>query len=231
MLQKEIDRYGDVLQNCALFAGVKKEELTCLLLENGEVQSYGAGQVIFAPDNFKDAVGIFLTGAAKAEKISDSRTLELNRFTPPMMFGAAAVFTRTDEYVTRVSALAPCKILFITAGQLSEIFRASPKISENYIGFLSGRIAFLNRKIDSFTQNSAEEKMALFLHDACKNQAEPFMVPCSPTRFASELGISRATVYRALGHFEKLGYIQKKGKNLYIHNPTALLYYKENERK
>lgn len=113
-----------------------------------------------------------------------------------MMFGAAAVFRQAQEYVTQVTAKTLCQVLFLTDKELDAIFREDFAAARNYISFLSERIAFLNRKIDSFTKGSAEEKMALYLHDQCMGRSESFSIACSPTRLSRELGISRATVYR-----------------------------------
>ena len=142
---------------------------------------------------------------------------------------AAAVFRQAQEYVTQVTAKTLCQVLFLTDKELDAIFREDFAAARNYISFLSERIAFLNRKIDSFTKGSAEEKMALYLHDQCMGRSESFSIACSPTRLSRELGISRATVYRALDHFCQLGYIRRDGAQLHILDARGLLDWREPE--
>lgn len=222
-------KYEEVLLHCFLFSGFDVPRLSRVLSGRGEILTFRAGQTIFSPHCFKRAVGIFLKGKAQAEKAAEGRTVVLNRFEPPMMFGAAAVFRQAQEYVTQVTAKTLCQVLFLTDKELDAIFREDFAAARNYISFLSERIAFLNRKIDSFTKGSAEEKMALYLHDQCMGRSESFSIACSPTRLSRELGISRATVYRALDHFCQLGYIRRDGAQLHILDARGLLDWREPE--
>ncbi|MDD3192800.1 MAG: Crp/Fnr family transcriptional regulator [Oscillospiraceae bacterium] len=226
-MESILPKYETTLRQCFLFSGFDGDRLARALSGRGEVAVFAAGQTIFSPHSFKRAVGIFLQGKAQAEKTAEGRAVVLNRFEPPMMFGAAAVFRQAKEYVTQVTALTRCRVLFLTDEELDAIFREDFGAARNYISFLSERIAFLNRKIDSFTQGSAEEKMALYLHDQCMGRAGAFSIACSPTRLSRELGVSRATVYRALERFCRLGYIRRTGAQLEILNAQGLLDWQE----
>ena len=111
-------KYEKVLLRCFLFSGFDAPRLSRVLSGRGEVLSFDAGQAIFSPHCFKRAVGIFLQGKAQAEKFAEGRTVVLNRFEPPMMFGAAAVFRQAQEYVTQVTAKTRCRVLFLTDEEL-----------------------------------------------------------------------------------------------------------------
>ena len=220
-------KYPEILLQCFLFSGFDKERLSRALSGRGEAVVFAAGETIFSPGRFRRAVGILLQGRAQAEKKADGRTVVLNRFQPPMMFGAAAVFRPAREYVACVTAKTRCRVLFLTDWELDAIFQEDFLAARNYISFLSERIAFLNRKIDSFTQGSAEEKMALYLHDQCVGRKGPFLIECSPTRLSRELSVSRATIYRVLDRFCQLGYIRRMGSQLQILDVQGLLDWRE----
>lgn len=224
-----LPKYEEMLLQCFLFTGFDKERLGRVLSGRGEIAVFTAGETIFSPSSFRRAVGIFLQGKAQAEKNADGRTVVLNRFQPPMMFGAAAVFRSAREYVTCVVAKTQCRVLFLTDRELDAIFQEDFLAARNYISFLSERIGFLNRKIDSFTKGSAEEKMALYLHDQCAGRQGHFFIDCSPTRLSRELSVSRATVYRALDRFCQLGYIRRTGSQLQILDAKSLLDWRETE--
>ena len=222
-----LGKFEPTLLSCFLFHGFDAARLRRVLAGRGELALFSAGEAIFSPHRFKRAVVIFLLGKEEAVKIAEGRTVILNRFEPPMMFGAAAVFRQAQEYVTQITAKTKCLVLFLSDTELDGIFQEDFGAARNYIRFLSERIAFLNRKIDSFTQNSAEEKMALYLQDQCVGRSGEFSIRCSPTALARELGISRATVYRALERFSALGYIRRCGARLEILDPGGLLEWRE----
>ena len=132
-------KYEEVLLHCFLFSGFDAPRLSRVLSGRGEILTFRAGQTIFSPHCFKRAVGIFLKGKAQAEKAAEGRTVVLNRFEPPMMFGAAAVFRQAQEYVTQVTAKTLCQVLFLTVRELDAIFRVDFAAARNYISLLSER--------------------------------------------------------------------------------------------
>ena len=118
-----LPKYEDVLLQCFLFSGFSAERLALALSGRGEIAAFNAGQTIFSPHSFKRAVGIFLQGKAQAETAAEGRIVVLNRFQPPMMFGAAAVFRQAQEYVTQVTAKTRCRVLFLTDEELDALLR------------------------------------------------------------------------------------------------------------
>ena len=87
-----------------------------------------------------------------------------------------------------------------------------------YIRYLSGRIHFLQRRIDALAEGPAEEKLASFLLSAARPDGKNGWVFEAPslTRLASSLSVGRATLYRALDAFEQSGIIQREGRTRYL---------------
>lgn len=79
-----------------------------------------------------------------------------------------------------------------------------------YIRFLSGRVQFLNRKIDSFTQPNVQQTVQQWLE---RNRGENGMVQVQGgyARLARALNVSRASLYRCLGQMEQEGILHKQG--------------------
>ena len=148
-----LSKYEETLLQCFLFNGFDRERLVRALSGRGEIVVFAAGETIFSPDSFRRAVGIFLQGKAQAEKNTDGRAVVLNRFGPPMMFGAAAVFCSAKEYVTCVKAKTRCRILFLTDRELDAIFQEDFLAAKNYISReLSVSRATVYRALDRFCQ-------------------------------------------------------------------------------
>ncbi len=220
--EKIIAKYKTVLQRCFLFDGCDSDKIAGILKDRGEAAVFSPGETIFSPDNFRRAVGIILQGTAEAQKSGDNRVIVLNHFVPSMMFGAAAVFRNTKNYVGSVVAKSRCRVLFLTGQELEEMFREDYLLVHNYIAFLSQRIAYLNRKIDGFTKSSAQEKVILYLQERALARASDAAVNFSATLAARELGISRASVYRVLDNLVKDGLIAREGNNLRILDAAGL---------
>ena len=97
----------------------------------------------------------------------------------------------------------------------------SPAFRENYIGFLGGRIRFLNRKIGYLTAGSAERRLALYLASLGPGEVR-LSIPFSA--LSELLDIGRASLYRALDRLEADGQIVRHGgRSLTVVNPEALL--------
>lgn len=200
-----------ILAECFLFRGLTDEQKAnayqCLT-----VQSFQKGEVIYSQHHFQQSLGILLEGEASVQK--ESGTL-LNLLKSGSCFGAAALFAPAEEYVTTIMARKACKVAFISNEELAELFRQYPDMALSYIRFLSGRIQFLNQKIDSFTTASAEDAVWQWLK-AHQDEMGRVRVEGGFARLARELSIGRASLYRSLAQLEQSGQIVKNGAEIEI---------------
>ena len=137
----------------------------------------------------------------------------LNLLQSGSCFGVAALFAPAEEYVTTITARKACKAAFISGETLAELFRQYPDMAMAYITFLSGRIQFLNQKIDSFAASSAEDAVYRWLL-AHQDEAGRVKVGGGFARLARELNIGRASLYRSLTQLEQAGRIVKHGAEI-----------------
>lgn len=202
--------YKEILEKCFLFENLPAQ-IQEMVFSELEVQNFKKGQSIYTKQEFEKSLGIILEGEATVYK----ENAVLNRLTPGSLFGAAAVFSDGDEYVTTIRAEKKCAIVFITDEELQDYFVRFPDMALEYIKFLSGRIRFLNRKIDSFTSRSAEDALWGWL---CNNrQADnQLVIKEGYAELARKLNVSRASLYRALAKLEDEGKIIKNGSKIKI---------------
>ncbi len=200
-----------VLSGCFLFKALdemQKEEVFKKLI----VQSFQKGEAIYTQHQFQRSLGIVLEGEAAVKK--DKGTL-LNILKEGSCFGAAALFAPAEEYVTLIVAYKACKVVFISGEELAQLFRKYPDMALDYIAFLSGRIQFLNQKIDSFTTPSAEEAVWQWILTHADQNGKA-VANGGFARLARELSIGRATLYRCLTQLEMDGKIEKDGAQIMI---------------
>lgn len=204
----------ELLSRCFLFADIPPDELPGLFAELTE-ERYPAGAVIYSRTEFRRAMGVVLSGRLTAVKGKD---LLLNTLGPGSCFGAAALFCPAEDYVTTVRAKEPSSLVFLSDGWLTGLFRRHPQAAVAYIAFLSERIRFLNRKIDSFTAPSVQE--ALYRHLAEAAREGRVEIAGGYSQLARTLNIGRASLYRALDALEGEGRIRREGRTVCLLSQT-----------
>lgn len=207
----------------ALTAAQQEQLGQCFLFESvpphamGEVtadliaERCKAGEIIYSRRAFRRAVGVVLEGRLTALKGKD---LVLNTLGPGQCFGVAALFCPEEDYVTTVKAKTPGTLVFLPDRWLEELFRAYPETAVAYIKFLSQRICFLNRKIDSFTAPSVQE--ALYRHFLTVEKGGVVEIVGGYSQLARALNIGRASLYRALEELEGDERIRREGKRIVL---------------
>ena len=205
-----MDDHRTLLQHHILFrdTGALLDEALAL-----GVKAFPRGETICGPDTAERALGIVLEGRAEAVSSAREQTV-LAAFGPGDTFGAAALFGGTG-YVSRIRAVTGCTVLLLPEALLTDWFARCPQMAVNYIGFLSGRVRFLNGKIAIFTQDSAQHRLYRWLRANC-DEAGRLPERCSMTKLAGTLSMGRTSLYRAMEELEGAGLIVRDGKRIEV---------------
>ncbi|MEG2119131.1 MAG: Crp/Fnr family transcriptional regulator [Pseudoflavonifractor sp.] len=174
------------------------------------VRQVAKGQTIYTPTEFSHALGILLTGSIQVSK----EGFVVSTLKPGDGFGAAALFNDRPNYATTLTARADCRLVFFPQPLVAELMREFPALTERYIRYLSGRIRFLEEKMDGLLAGSAERKLAQYL--LAHRTGRAVALDCSATGLAARLGVSRASLYRALDALTAAGGIAREGKEIHI---------------
>ena len=210
-----------LVRSCFLFAGVGEAELI-EFLSGGEcfIDSFSKGETVFTAGEEEKKLGILLFGKAKAV-CSEEKKGSLKSFTAGDLFGAAGVFCKTgNEPFSKIKASGSCKIFFVTRAGVEKLILKNPKCALDYITFLSERVAFLNRRISTFTGGEAVARVAKYLLAAAGED-----LICRNINFsalAGSLDISRASLYRAKNELTEIKAISADNKDIIILDPDAL---------
>ena len=107
--------------------------------------------------------------------------------------------------------------MFISFEEFKSILATNSAVALNYIRFLSGRIEFLNKKIDEFTAPDTFEKLSRYLLDkaVCDNGRMVCRVK-SMVELSKTLNMGRASLYRSFEELEQQNIITRYGKNIII---------------
>ena len=199
----------EVLQNCPLFSGFTGAQI-CALLEN----SGGLRRKLKKGERLPEhRLGLLLSGALSIKgQAVDSREFELNHILPGAAFGAASLFLQGTT-LSSIFAEKNSEVFLLDADQVWALMDASSRFRSNYIVFLCGRIAFLNKKIESLSGYTAESRLLAYLQ---QEQQEGEVQIASFRALAGALGISRASLYRAMDALAAAGQLQRLGNRLVL---------------
>lgn len=178
------------------------------------IQSFSSGQILYQPQRFLRCLGVLLSGHVRVT----SGTLSVSTLEPGELFGAAALYNDAPDYATTLTAHTPCRAIFFSQATVDRLLGEEPLLRRNYLRYLSGRIRFLSGRLQSVTQAGAEGKLARYL----LANATGGTVNISATDLARQLGLSRASLYRAFDALEQADLIRRSGKTIEVPSLPAL---------
>ena len=167
-----------------------------------------------------DRVGLVLSGKATVHTTDPSRRALIRILSKGDIFGLAGIFSDEPE-MSKIYANGECRCVFLSRESMLHLLEKSDVFRQNYIGFLSNRIRFLNRKIAYLTAGSAERRLALYLLSFETHEVE---LSDSIRSLSDLLNLGRASLYRAFDKLCEDGYLLKEGKKITILNSEAMLH-------
>lgn len=193
------------------------------ITDNAVKTSYSDRETILSAKD--DAIGIGLIVNGKASISSSERTNSpfLRMLNEGDTFGAASLFKKNGGYFTSVMAIGDCTVVYITKDTVRKLFEKYPLTAINYIEFLSDRIAFLNKKVSTFTAQNAEARIACYIYQLTNGEAKKATLPFSYSMLSDHLGIGRASLYRALDLMCQNEIISRDSKSITVLSPDGLL--------
>ena len=195
-----------------LLKNLKENEKSEIVSTFSSPVCFKKGETVYNNTKFKSAIGYIVKGAATAVSDNQNHT-HLKTFSKGMSFGAAALFGGNDCYISKITAKTDLEVLFITENELAVIFEKYPQTAINYITFLSEKVRFLNKKLNVVSCSGTENTVLKHLTSLADQNGDINNFK-NMSLVAKSLGISRASLYRALSDLEQNGYIIKE--NNYI---------------
>ncbi len=184
------------------------------ILDKGIIQEYGRGEILLSTREEPQGLAILLVGSAQILSGDEKHPALLRTIRERDSFGAASLFSRERNYRTCIRALQTCQVFYVPATLVQEICLQEPAAAQNYITFLSNRIAFLNRKITAFTAGSVQERLVLYLLHLPLGPDGSWKLDISYGELSEQLGVGRASLYRAIDSLCEAGYIERDKKKV-----------------
>lgn len=200
---------ASLLKNCKIFENTDLKVLTKLTENCSQEVTFRRGEVILSPDADCRRLGMILSGSAQVKK-GRAAISSLQRGD---VFGAVSLFSDEPNPATSITARVECCAIFFSKDDIERLISENPDTAIGLASYLSNRIRFLTRRIESLTAGDCESKLLSFILDREENGVAEIQ---SCADLARKLDVGRASLYRALENLEAAGNIRREGKKIYI---------------
>lgn len=203
------------LQTLPLFSGVPKALTESIPAREGcSVCVYEAGACVAKSGDTNRRLGILYAGTAEVEKCGKGAPMLMSVLKKGDLTGASTLFLKGAATANTLYTKEGCTLIYLSETLLCALMRESFTLAENYMRYLTGRIHFLTKRIESIASPTAADK--LYRH-AKQNAVEGlFCPPRSMAALATTLSLSRASLYRAIDELQAAGLIQCENKTIRI---------------
>lgn len=204
------------------FRNIKDKTLKDIFAEyDFKIVEFSKNETVFSKNNYRKTVGFIIEGKCEVKRERNSgEPIPLNSLTRYSSFGILSVFSEGAEFPTVIKAVTPCKIMFISGEDMISMVKKYRTVAINIITFLSDRIAFLNKKIETFSEKSTCAKLATYLLTKYKTSGNEIVI--SRTKLSAELGVGRASLYRDIDFLVNKNLIKTDKKRIIIICPEGL---------
>lgn len=215
------------LRQVSLFNGLSDKDLRELETVVRE-RSFRKNEVIFHAQEPGNALFIIKRGRVKISMDDKGgREIILRIFEAGDFFGEMSLLDGEPRSAT-VSSLEPCQALILSRDEFLRFIPRHPDVVLKMLTALSGRLRKADEKISRLVFADAYEKVASVLVEILEERKIPLNIgteiPISFTRkeLADQAGLSRETLTRVLGDFQRAGVVRIKGRLVAIVNPAKL---------
>ena len=222
----QTEELAGLLHACPLFADISPDTVERLLAETGaSAATFPAGEAIPAADpSGRPRLVVLAKGKAAVTTPDPGHAVLLRFLRAGDLFGIANLFS-DEPSVSTVRAETDCTCLLLSESAVRHLLDTDAEFRKSYIGFLSGRIRFLNKKIGYLTAGSAERRLALYLAGLGTGDV---VLTESISSLSDLLNLGRASLYRAFDRLTADGWLIRDGKRLRLTDREAMLaFYKQ----
>ncbi len=189
------------------------------LAENGRVKEKDPGQLIYLQDTRAEEFYYVVSGTVKcfiSSSDGDERILTFHH--GGELIGEASFFDRQPR-VSSAVAVTKCRLVAVDRPRLEEVFARHPGLAVSMLEYLARTVRLLSGHVDSaFLQ--ADKRIAR--HLLSMPPGPDGSLRCTHEDIGASVGVSRVTVSRVLGEFDRQGWIKTGYKSLRLVDRAAL---------
>lgn len=221
-LAVSLDPCLPTLAASSLFAGVDAKDLPQALdILHARCRTFCKGELVQRLGEPFRYVGVLVSGAIEGSFDSERYDqVNMNRFGPGDMYGAAFACAGTEASPIQLEALRETEVVLLDMGGLMDAGRlgARPELEEtllrNLLETTARQSTFLARKVRILGQRSLRDRIVVFLRGLPVEADGWRQLPFSETAMASFIGANRSAVSRELGRMMDEGLLRMDGRRV-----------------
>ncbi len=158
---------------------------------------------------------ILKKGSATIRRLSSGHPVTVRTAKCGEVFGVASVFGECEQSLSSIIANDTCTVYYLNEELLKKLISDYPIIGINYISFLTDRIRFLNKRIDTFSADNTESRVYEFFLSQADNNGK-VVLNFGMAELSRRLNIGRTSLYRSIETLEKSGLITRNKNTVEI---------------
>ena len=215
-----------LLRNCALFEGIRSEDLLPMLgCLGAKAVSAAKNQVIFQEGDPAHSLGIVLTGSVQVirEDYYGNRSI-LARIGPAGLFAESFACAGVASLPISVVAVENSTVLLIDSRRITLTCQNAcgfhSQMIFNMMKVVASKNLLLNQKLEIISKRTTREKlMAYLLHQAKLHGSDTFTIPYDRQALADYLEVERSAMSAEISKLRKDGIIECDRSTFHLLQP------------
>lgn len=206
--------------------------------KNRPLQTLRKGTILFNEGDPLGRLYYIKDGYVKIYRLSEEgRETTSYLLGPGHVLGVRTLLTQEERTMHTAEALTPLKVITISRKECFENIVEHPEVLVDLIHVFADRLAYTEKKYESFVYASTSARVAIFLADCAKrfgtdkNGEIKIDLDLTHQRIAEFVGAFRETVTIALHRLEKEGTVKVNRGNVKVLNQKKLNEYATLGRK
>ena len=190
-----------------LFRGVDPQVVRSAFLRH-----FQRGEAVSEIQHGIECVGVVVSGSLGVEANEKSSVSVLRRGGE---FGICNIFVR-EKMPTKLWARVRSEVLFIPKEEFARLLGDDSALMYRYVKLCNEKMIYLAERLRLLSVPNSTERLLYYLQTAAEGDTVRLKIP--KDELARQIGISRASLFRAISALEDEGKISVKGNQIILHS-------------
>ncbi len=220
----------------ASFEPGKQFEDVLAHLPISSITEYRKGQVVYGPDSPSKSIHLLVTGRIEiSQRAEDGSDVLLEIVLPEELFGESALLA-SPHATEQAKAVVDATVMAWAVSDIESLVTRRPRLAVALLQILSQRNAELIRRIESFSLDTIEKRLARSLIRLSERLGSPEqdgcvrMLPLTHTLLSRYVGASREIVTHHMNGFRRKGLVNYSRAGISFHCNTLRTVFDETAR-